>query len=116
MSNVNIQELVQISLIIQAVHAGRIVMDELCIYAEEDIGGISESLACYLDRYPKIANDTEVYSDFVRANNLELLYYGQQFKDVVDNVYGQKPSATLGDVVAALNCYIEHDDFRDFNE
>lgn len=105
----------KISLIIQAVHAGDIVMDDLCVYAEENAGEISESLACYLDGYPGIANDTEVYSDFVCANNLELIYYGQQFKDVVDHVYGQKPSATSGDVVAALNHYMDYDDFLEFS-
>lgn len=115
MSKLNIRELVQNSLIIQAVHAGDIVIDDLCVYAEEDVGEISERLACYLDGYPVVVKDTEAYSDFVRANNLELLYYGQQFKDVVDYVYGHKPSATSGDVVAALNHYMDYDDFLDFS-
>ncbi|WP_285426624.1 MULTISPECIES: hypothetical protein [unclassified Pseudomonas] len=115
MSKLNIQERAEIGLIIQAVLAGDIVMDDLCVYAEEDVGEISQSLACYLDRYPEIVDDTEVHSDFVCNNNLELLYYGQQFKDVVDHVYDQKPSATLGDVIAALNYYMDHDDFLGFD-
>lgn len=87
--------------------------DSVCIYAEEDLGKLSSSGVYFLDEYPDVVNDRSVYPDFVRKNGLVLVYYGQQFADVIDNVIDQRPNADIKDFVKALNFFMERDDFLD---
>jgi len=115
MSVLKVKEPVTIAAVIEAVQAGDVIIDDLCVYVEDDVGTITPELVCYLDAYPEMAGDVEIYSDFVAANELELIYYGQQFNDVLRNVLEQEASANIVKVVAALNYYLENDDFMEVN-
>jgi len=42
-----------------------------------------------------------------------LLYHGEQFWDVVSLALRQKKNATVEELTAALNFYIENDNFMD---
>jgi len=43
-----------------------------------------------------------------------LLYYGEQFEDVLMNVLEKKNIATIDDYILALDYYSKHDAFKDF--
>lgn len=113
MSVLRTEKPVTIAAVIEAVRSGDMLIDDLCVYVGKGVDYITLKLVCYLDRYPKIAGDVEVYSDFVTSNDLDLIYYGQQFNDVLNNILDQKATANLDELVSALNYYLEHDDFID---
>lgn len=115
MNVLKVKEPVTVAAVIEAVQAGDVIIDDLCVYVEDDAGTITPELVCYLDAYPEIAGDVEVYSDFVTSNELELIYYGQQFNDVLRSVFEQEASANIVKVVSALNYYLENDDFMEVN-
>ena len=59
-------------------------------------------------------NDEEVYPDFVQKENLELLYYGEQFEDILLNVVDQIGIPSEKDYIEALIFFMENDEFKDF--
>ncbi|MGA3698056.1 DUF7716 domain-containing protein [Enterobacteriaceae bacterium TYF_5] len=89
--------------------------DNFCLYGEDDIEDkLKIGQQYFIADYPDVDdNDNEIYPDIVQMNHLVYLYSGQQFADVIDLALEQKPSATLDDLVNALNYYSEHDDFMD---
>lgn len=93
--------------------SGSAALDDLCVYTEEETELITPETICYLDRYPEVINDEDVHSEFVASNGLELLYYGEQFNDVLRNIYEQKQTADVDIVIRALNHYMDNDDFLD---
>lgn len=113
MTKLNIKEPVTVASLIKAVQSGDVSIDESCVFTNGEVDEISSQLICYLDSYPEMVGDTEVFSDFVSDNRLELLYYGQQFKDVVDSAFAQNPAVDVDVVVSALNYYLDNDDFLD---
>jgi hypothetical protein len=56
-------------------------------------------------------NDREVYPEAVLTQQFRFAYSGQQFQDVIDLAFRQKPGASTCEIIAALNHYAEHDDF-----
>ena len=51
---------------------------------------LTPEVVCYLETYPTISSDDkDVYPNFVVMESLELLYYGEQFEDVLMNVQSQ---------------------------
>lgn len=88
--------------------------DLFCLYAPVDSGQLEDDAEYYVDDYPDVVNDQSVYPEFVRNNKLHLIYYGQQFADVIDNALDQKPNASVKELVSALNYYMKNDDFLDF--
>jgi hypothetical protein len=83
-----------------------------CLYANEDI--LKPELICYLELSPTISDDDEeIYPNFIIKKSLNLLYYGQQFEDVLMNVLEQKNEATIDDYILALDYYSKHDTFKD---
>ena len=46
--------------------------------------------------------------------SLELLYYGEQFEDVLMNVQSQIEEPTTDEYISALDYYSKHDVFMDF--
>ena len=66
------------------------------------------------NKYPEIKNDEEVYPDFVQKENLELLYYGEQFEDILLNVMDQIGIPSEKDYIEALIFFMENDEFKDF--
>ncbi|KPX60692.1 Uncharacterized protein ALO39_04241 [Pseudomonas syringae pv. lapsa] len=113
MKSIAIEKPIVMADLIDSLKSGSGIIDDLCLYTDEEIEVITPETICYLDRYPEIVNDEEVHSDFVNSNELELLYYGQQFKDALTNVYKQKETANIDVVVQALNYYLDNDDFFD---
>lgn len=99
--------------IIEAVAAGANI-DPYCLYAKPGNDTVTEDMICFLDDTPTVdADDNEIYPVAARQNRLDLLYYGQQFADVVQNVRHQKAGADKRIYVRALNYYLENDDFLD---
>ena len=47
---------------------------------------------------------------------MELIYYGEDFADVLLSVMEQKAEATDQECLQALLYYYEHDDFMDFDK
>lgn len=113
MSECKIDQPIAIAELIRAIRSGDILIDNFCVFAKEDIDEITLDLICYLSDYPEVVDDQDVYSEYVRSHGLQLVYYGQQFQDVLTNFYRQNEAATMEDVVLALNYYMDNDDFLD---
>ena len=81
-----------------------------CVYASEE--KIMPETICYIDDYPDFdEEDNEVYPDFVKENNMELLYRDEMVQDVVMACLNQKDNATIEEIVEALFYYDENDNF-----
>jgi hypothetical protein len=115
MNTFEVKEPILISTLIETVRLRHEFDDDLCLYSSDAADRIRADLVCYLDDYPDVVNDKDHYSTFVTTNNLHLLYYGEQFKDVMINALTQKPQASIGEIIEALNYYMENDDFLDIN-
>ena len=64
--------------------------------------------------YPQVVDNRDVYPRQVSEQELELIYYGEDFADVLLSVMEQKAEATDQECLKALLYYYEHDDFMDF--
>ena len=85
-----------------------------CIYSDAEPELIEKDLLVYIDKYPDGDKDgNDVFSEFVTEEGLSLLYYGEQFEDVIENVLHQKPIASVEDFIAAINFYRDNDNFID---
>lgn len=81
-----------------------------CLYSNED--AISLESKCYIDDYPYINdNDEEIYPEFIVNNELELLYRDELIQDVVISCLTQKKTASLEEIMFAINYYDENDCF-----
>lgn len=87
--------------------------DDFCLYAREN-GELNFQDNYWLDYYPQVVDDKDVYPEQVREQGLELIYYGEDFVDVLLSVMEQKAEATDQECLQALLYYYEHDDFMDF--
>ena len=102
-----------IDVISKDIHKSGFEDTNFCLYANEDI--LKPELVCYLESYPTISDDDEeIYPDFIIKESLYLLYYGEQFEDVLMNVLEQKKDATIDDYILALDYYSKYDTFKDF--
>ena len=90
--------------IIQAVKSEELD-DDFCLYAKEN-GELNFQDSYLLADYPRQ----------VREQELELIYYGEDFADVLLSVMEQKAEATDQECLQALLYYYEHDDFMDFDK
>ena len=77
-------------------------------------GELNFQISYLLADYPQVVDDKDVYPTQVREQELELIYYGEDFADVLLSVMGQKVEATDEECLQALLYYYEHDDFLDF--
>ncbi|HFE3443446.1 hypothetical protein [Klebsiella aerogenes] len=75
-------------LITKIVHQGY-TKDNFCLYTKEYEAVATPELVCYLDRYPEVSDDEDVYPEYVEQNELELFFYGDQFMDVLKNALNQ---------------------------
>ncbi len=65
---------------------------------------LTPEVVCYLETYPTISSDDkDVYPNFVVMESLELLYYGEQFEDVLMNVQNQIEEPTTDEYISALS-------------
>lgn len=87
--------------------------DDFCLYAKEN-GELNFQDRYLLADYPQVVDNKDVYPDQVRE--LELVYYGEDFVDVLLSVMEQKAEATDQECLQALLYYYEHDDFMDFDK
>jgi hypothetical protein len=93
----------------------KIDIDNATLYAAPGKDRIEQDSICQLGAYPEITeSDEEIFPEFVARNGLEVLYYGQQFVDVVRNAKLQLGTPSDEDLVNALNYYADRDDFIDF--
>lgn len=87
-----------------------------CIYTTNSDVMISETTDIYIDDYPTGDKEGEdLFSDFVIEHNLELLYYGDQFVDVLNNLRTQNIPLTIENIIIAANFWLENDNFFTFN-
>lgn len=112
-SSLRLGEPIILADLINALTSGSAGLDDVCLYTDEETETLTPDTICYLDCYPEVINDEDVYSEFVTSNGLELLYYGEQFNDVLSNIYEQKQTADMDMVISALNHYMDNDDFLD---
>ena len=89
--------------------------DDFCLYAREN-GELSFQDSYLLADYPQVVDNRDVYPRQVREQDLELIYYGEDFADVLLSVMEQKAEATDQECLQALIYYYEHDDFMDFDK
>lgn len=117
MNSLELRKPYQLQQIIEAIseniHKNGFTNSNFCLYANYDI--LKPELICYLDSYPIISDDDEeIFPDFVKEKSLSLLYYGEQFEDVLMNVLEQKNSPIIDDYISALDYYSKYDTFKDF--
>jgi hypothetical protein len=102
-----------IDVISKDIHKNGFTNTNFCLYSNDDI--LKPELICFLESSPTISDDDEeIYPDFIIKKSLDLLYYGQQFEDVLMNVLVQKNNAAIDDYILALDYYSKHDSFEDF--
>lgn len=89
--------------------------DNFCLYTKEYEAVTTPELVCYLDRYPEVSDDEEIYPEYVEQNELELFFYGDQFMDVLKSALNQKSNATVDEFISGLNYYMENDAFITFS-
>lgn len=89
--------------------------DDFCLYAKEN-GELNFQESYFLADYPQVVDNRDVYPSQVRMQELELIYYGEDFADVLLSVMEQKAEATDEEYLQALLYYYEHDDFMDFDK
>ena len=85
--------------------------DDFCLYAKEN-AELNFQDSYLLADYPQVVDNRDVYPDQVRE--LELVYYGEDFVDVLLSVMEQKAEATDQECLNALLYYYEYDDCMDF--
>ena len=100
--------------IIQAVKSEKLD-DDFCLYAKEN-GELNFQDSYLLADYPQVVDNKDVYPRQVREQELELIYYGEDFADVLLSVMEQKAEVTDQECLQALIHYYEHDDFMDFDK
>ena len=89
--------------------------DDFCLYAKEN-GELNFQDSYLLADYPQIVDNRDVYPRQVREQEMELIYYGEDFADVLLSVMEQKAEATDQECLQALLYYYGHDDFMDFDK
>ncbi|ALK30272.1 DUF7716 domain-containing protein [Burkholderia plantarii] len=86
------------------------------VYVPDGTDDLSVGMQVYVGDVPDFdEDDNEVFPDFVGNNGLEVGYRRDQFQDVIDLAYRQKPTASIDEVVECLNHYAEYDDFLDLS-
>lgn len=87
--------------------------DDFCLYGKED-GELALDRLYWISAYPDVVEDRDVYPTDVAEQDLQLVYYGEQFLDVLTVALEEKPDTSLQDLVDALNYYNQHDNFMPF--
>jgi hypothetical protein len=86
------------------------------VYVPDGTDDLSVGMQVYVGDVPDFDEDgNEVFPDFVSDNGLEVGCKRDQFQDVIDLAYRQKPDASIDEVVECLNHYAEYDDFLDLS-
>ena len=88
--------------------------DDFCLYGKED-GELALDRLYWVSDYPDVVEDRDVYPTDVAEQDLQLVYYGEQFFDVLSVALEEKPDASPQDLLEALNYYNQHDNFKPFD-
>lgn len=83
-----------------------------CLYSEGD--EITLESICYIDEYPELNGDDEVYSEYITDNKLELVYRDELLQDVIISCMQQKDTVTYDEILEAIKYYDENDTFLRF--
>ena len=90
------------------------MMISVCMLKENE--ELNFQTSYLLADYPQVVDNRDVYPRQVREQELELIYYGEDFADVLLSVMVKKAEATDQEYLQALIYYYEHDDFMDFDK
>ena len=99
--------------IIEQVRVDESSSDDFCLYGKED-GELALDRLYWVSAYPDVVEDRDVYPADVVEQDLQLVYYGEQFLDVLTVALEEKPEASHQDLVEALKYYHQHDSFMPF--
>lgn len=100
--------------IIEQVRVDQLVSDGFCLYGKEE-GELKLDSLYWVSDYPDVVEDRDVYPADATDQHFQLVYYGEQFFDVLAVALEEKPDASLQDLVDALNYYQQHDSFMPFD-
>ena len=82
------------------------------MYAKEN-GELNFQDSYLLADYPQVVDNRDVYPRQVKEQDLELIYYGEDFADVLLSVMEQKAEVTDQECLQALICYCcSYEDIR----
>lgn len=88
--------------------------ESYCIYGNGDSSTADLSTVCYMDAYGEITDDyEEIYSQFVRENDLNLWFREELVQDVISNAFYQNKNVTDEKILEAIKYYDENDSFLD---
>ncbi|NTX29777.1 hypothetical protein HT746_22065 [Burkholderia pyrrocinia] len=86
------------------------------IYVQKDVDDLLPGMEVYVGDVPDFdEDDNEVFPESVTTLGLERGYMREQFQDVIDLAYKQKPAASTEEVIRCLNHYARFDDFLDLH-
>ena len=97
--------------IIEQVRADESSSDDFCLYGKEN-GELALDRLYWVSDYPDVVDNFYVYPTDVAEQDLQLVYYGEQFLDVLTVALEEKPEANHQDLVEALNYYNQHDSYK----
>ena len=99
--------------IIEQMRVNELASDDCCLYGKED-GELALEKLYWVADYPDVVDDSDVYPADASEQHLQLVYYGEQFLDVLTVALEEKPEASHQDLVDALNHYNRYDSFMTF--
>ncbi|QLF55329.1 hypothetical protein [Streptococcus sp. oral taxon 061] len=99
--------------IIEQMRVNELASDDFCLYGKED-GELALEKLYWVADYPDVVDDSDVYPADASEQHLQLVYYGEQFLDVLTVALEEKPEASHQDLVDALNHYNRYDSFMTF--
>ena len=99
--------------IIEQMRVNELASDDFCLYGKED-GELALEKLYWVADYPDVVDDSDVYPADASEQHLQLVYYGEQFLDVLTVALEEKPEASHQDLVGALNYYNRYDIFMNF--
>ena len=99
--------------IIEQMRLDKLSSDDFCLYGKEG-GELALERLYWVSDYPDVVEDRDVYPADVVEQDLQIVYYGEQFIDVLTVALEEKPDASLQDLVDALNYYNRYDIFMNF--
>ena len=99
--------------IIEQMRVDELASDDFCLYGKED-GELALEKLYWVADYPDVVDDSDVYPADASEQHLQLVYYGEQFLDVLTVALEEKPEASHQDLVDALNHYNRYDSFMTF--
>ena len=83
------------------------------LYAHSGAESAYGGMLLFVGHTGDVDDDQDIPPGIVTRAGLAYFYSADQFQDVVDLAYNQKPDASTQEVINCLNHYAEKDDFLD---